>query len=385
MCLSNFLIFFSFYLLMPVLPFYLTDVFHTTKGLIGLVISSYTIAVLAIRPFSGFLADTFSRKPMYLIAYFLFISIFIGYLFAGVLTVFVAFRVFQGLTFGAVSTSGNTLAIDIMPSSRRGEGLGYFGAINNLSLAFGPMVGLFLKNTGNYELIFYAALVSGCVGFFFASLIKAPPKIPHVHEAVSLDRFILLKGIPAAVSLMLITIPYGMTSTYIAMYAEKSGLKSHTGLFFLIMSLGLILSRILSGKKVDQGYITQIVKQGYVIVICGLLGEIALGFVAQTHVRIGFALLFVVAFLLGYGYGTLIPALNTLFINLAPHNRRATANSTYLTSWDMGIGSGILLGGFLSQWIGFSWMYAVGTFFSLVALFLYMRYVVPHFNKNRLR
>lgn len=388
MCLSNFLVFFAFYLLMPTLPFYLTDMFHTSKGMVGLVLSSYTIAVLAIRPFSGFLADTFARKPMYLIAYFLFTTFFVGYLLAGVLSVFVAVRIFQGFAFGTVSTSGNTLVIDIMPSSRRGEGLGYYGAINNLALAFGPMVGLFLMDTGSldsFNNIFYTSILSGSVGLCFALMVKTPPKLPREHEAISLDRFFLLKGLSAAIPLVLITLPYGMTSTYIAMYAEKSGLGAYSGLFFLVMSVGLILSRITSGKKVDQGQLTRMVQQGFILVCIGVVMEVLLQYVAVFHVLAGYGLFFTLAFLLGYGYGTLIPAMNTLFINLAPHNRRATANATYLTSWDMGIGGGILLGGALSEWVGFSWMYAMGAVFALIALFLYIRFVIPHFEKNRLR
>ncbi len=385
MCLSNFLVFFAFYLLMPTLPFYLTEVFQTSKGMVGIVLSSYTIAVLGIRPFSGFLADTFARKPMYIIAYFLFTTFFIGYLLAGVLSVFIAVRIFQGFTFGAVTTSGNTLVIDIMPSSRRGEGLGYYGAINNLALAFGPMVGLFLMNVSSFDNIFYASILSGSLGLFFALLVKSPPKPQREHEALSLDRFFLLKGLPAAISLVLITIPYGMTSTYIAMYAEKSGLGSYAGLFFLVMSGGLILSRIASGKKVDQGHLTRMIQLGYVLVCIGVLMEVMLGQITRFHPIAGYALFFTLAFLLGYGYGTLIPALNTLFINLAPHNRRATANATYLTSWDMGIGGGILLGGALSEWIGFSWMYAIGTIFTLLALILYVKWVVQHYKKHKLR
>lgn len=379
------MMYFSFYLLMPTLPFYLMDVFHTSKGMIGVVLSSYTVAVLAIRPFSGFLADTFSRKPMYLIAYFLFVSIFIGYLLAGVLTIFIAFRTLHGLAFGAVSTTGNTLVIDVMPASRRGEGLGYYGAMNNLSMAFGPMVGLFLKDTLGFDAIFYVAIIFGSVGMFLAFFIQAPLKLPQEHQAISLDRFILLKGIPAGISLVLITIPYGMTNTYIALYAEKLGLISHTGMFFFIMSVGLILSRISSGKKVDHGQMTNIIKQGYFIVMIGLLGEIFLHSVSNYNSILGYVLLFVIAFFLGYGYGTLIPALNMLFVNLAPHNRRATANSTYLTSWDIGIGSGILFGGFISEWISFTFMYAVGLILSLLALLLFHTSVVSHFQKNKLR
>lgn len=385
MCLSNFMMCFSFYLLMPTLPFYLLDVFHTSKGMIGLVLSSYTIAVLAIRPFSGFLADKFSRKPMYIIAYFLFVSVFIGYLLAGVLTVFIAFRTFHGLAFGTVSTSGNTLVIDVMPSSRRGEGLGYYGATNNLAMAFGPMVGLFLQNTGSFDVIFYMAILFGCVGLFFTFFVKSPEKLPQMHQPISLDRFILIKGIPAAVSLILITIPYGMTNTYIALYANELGLISNAGIFFFVMSVGLIFSRISSGKKVDHGHMTKIILQGYIIVIFGLIGEIFLKNASLWNEYFGYFLLFVIAFCLGYGYGTLIPALNMLFINLAPHHRRATANSTYLTSWDIGIGTGIFLGGYLSEWKSFTFMYAIGVLFSVIALFLFIKIVIPHFLTNKLR
>jgi MFS family permease len=98
---ANFLLYFGFYLLMPVLPFYLMDVFHTQHGVVGLILSSYTIAALTIRPFSGYLVDTLSRKPLYILAYFVFTSIFAGYLIAGAVTVFTLFRVMHGLSFGA--------------------------------------------------------------------------------------------------------------------------------------------------------------------------------------------------------------------------------------------------------------------------------------------
>ena len=88
---ANFLLYFGFYLLMPILPFYLTEVFHTGNATVGIILSCYTIAALCIRPFSGYLLDTFSRKPLYLFAFFVFTSVFAGYLIAGTLTLFTAF------------------------------------------------------------------------------------------------------------------------------------------------------------------------------------------------------------------------------------------------------------------------------------------------------
>ena len=131
---ANFLLYFGFWLMMPVLPFYLTEVFGADKFTMGLVLSCYTIAALCIRPFSGYLLDTFARKPLYLVAYFIFTSIFGGYLLAGTLTLFIILRIVHGVSFGMVTVGGNTVVIDIMPSSRRGEGLGYYGLANNIAM-----------------------------------------------------------------------------------------------------------------------------------------------------------------------------------------------------------------------------------------------------------
>ena len=88
---ANFLLYFGFWLLLPVLPFYLSEVFNANNSTIGIVLSCYTIAALCVRPFSGYLLDTFARKPLYLLAYFIFTSVFAGYLFASTLTLFIIF------------------------------------------------------------------------------------------------------------------------------------------------------------------------------------------------------------------------------------------------------------------------------------------------------
>jgi MFS family permease len=90
---ANFLLYFGFWLLIPVLPFYLSEFFQAGNSTIGIVLSCYTVAALCIRPFSGYLLDTFARKPLYLFAYFIFMLMFAGYLIAGSLTLFIIFRI----------------------------------------------------------------------------------------------------------------------------------------------------------------------------------------------------------------------------------------------------------------------------------------------------
>jgi len=171
---ANFLLYFGFYLLMPVLPLYLTEFFHTDKGIIGLVLASYTVAALCIRPFSGFLLDTLARKPLYILAYFIFTSVFAGYIVAGSLSLFTILRVIHGLSFGTVTVAGNTIVIDISPASRRGSAIGYYGLANNLAMAIGPMTGLFLHDNYSFDIIFACALISCSLGFFLAMFIKTP-------------------------------------------------------------------------------------------------------------------------------------------------------------------------------------------------------------------
>lgn len=83
---ANFLLYFGFWLLIPVLPFYLSEVFNAGNSTIGIILSCYTVAALCIRPFSGYFLDSFARKPLYLLAYFIFMTMFAGYIIAGSLT-----------------------------------------------------------------------------------------------------------------------------------------------------------------------------------------------------------------------------------------------------------------------------------------------------------
>lgn len=383
--MANFLLYFAFYLILPILPFYLTEIFHTGNAAIGVILSCYTIASLCIRPFSGYLLDTLSRQPLYLIAYFIFISIFAGYMLAGVLTLFVMLRIAHGLAFGMVTVAGNTIVIDITPSSRRGEAVGYYGLMNNTAMSFGPMTGLFMHDVYSFETIFLCSFIAGILGFIAACLVKTPPKQPIKREPLSLDRFVLIKGIPAGIALLLLSIPYGMTSTYVAMYAKEIGITLSSGLFFTFMAIGMAVSRMFSGRQVDKGRITQVITLGlYLVSICFffLAGCDKL---MKINSELTEVLFFMIALLLGVGFGTMFPAFNTLFVNLAPNSQRGTATSTYLTSWDVGIGIGLTAGGYIAQLTSFDIAYLFGACLTVISIFYFKLKVAPHYHKNKLR
>ena len=383
---ANFLLYFGFWLLIPVLPFYLSEVFSAGNSTIVIILSCYTVAALCIRPFSGYFLDSFARKPLYLMAYFIFMTMFAGYIIAGSLTLFILFRIIQGVSFGMVTVGGNTVVIDIMPSSRRGEGLGYYGLSNNIAMAVGPMSGLFLHDAGmSFTTIFCCSLGSCIAGFVCASLVKTPYKPPVKREPISLDRFILLKGIPAGISLLLLSIPYGMTTNYVAMYAKQIGINATTGFFFTFMAIGMAISRIFSGKIVDRGKITQVISAGLYLVVFSFFLLSACVYLISWNNMVCTIVFFSVALLLGVGFGIMFPAYNTLFVNLAPNSQRGTATSTYLTSWDVGIGIGMLTGGYIAEVSTFDKAYLFGACLTIVSMLYFNGKVAPHYHKNKLR
>ena len=150
------MLFFSFYLLTPLLPIYLDAQFHADKDMIGLVLSGYVVAALIVRPFSGFIVDSFDRKKVLMLCFFAFFICFTGYIGAGTLLMFALVRTIHGLPFGATTVANSTVAIDTLPSSRRNEGIGFYGLSNNLAMAIAPSAGIWIYGmTGNFDLLFW--------------------------------------------------------------------------------------------------------------------------------------------------------------------------------------------------------------------------------------
>ena len=385
LCAANFLFFFSFYLLLPVLPFFIIEKYHTGNAMIGTVISCYTLATLVVRPFSGYMMDTFKRKPLYLLALSIFTAVFVGYLFAATITILIMVRIVHGFAFGLTSVGGNTLVIDVVPSEHRGEGIGYYGVANNIAMAVGPMTGLFVYERFSFNAIFLGCMACSLCAAMFASRIQTRVRPPVKRPPISLDRFILIKGLLAGVSFMLLAFAYGQISNYIALYAKDMGLAISSGLFFTVYAVGLIASRLFAGKMVDKGKVTQTIALGLGITVLALLG---LGLcyrfnaLGTDYTAVAFLM---IALCCGLGFGAAFPAFNALFINLATNAQRGTATSTYLTSWDLGLGIGIFSGGMLSEHFSFSTAYLVADAVVLVSLVFFVVVVTPHYQRNKLR
>jgi MFS family permease len=353
---ANFSLFFAFYVLTPLLPLYLSEHFGATKDLIGLVLSGYTITALLFRPFSGYVVDSFPRKTVLMISFGLFAIFFAGYLAASTLLLFMIVRTLHGGPFGMLTVANSTAAIDVLPSSRRTEGIGYYGLSNNLAMALAPTIGIFIYQlTGSFEFLFWLALIVACLGWMVdATVTFSEKEIVRNKSKLSWDRFFLVRGWLIGVNMVAFGFSFGVLSNYLAIYGkEVMGIMGGTGTYFMLCSVGLMLSRLQGSKALREGRVTHNAGSGMVISLVGYTLFILMPtFFSGNHTAI-MAGYFGSAILIGLGNGHMWPAFQNMTINVAHNNQRGTANSTILISWDIGMGLGILVGGIVSELLGY--------------------------------
>lgn len=362
-CIAYFLLACSFFLLMPTIPIYLSEQLHVEASKIGLVLSSYAIALLIIRPFCGYWVDIYNRKKLLLFGVLFFVALYVGYYFVATVITFVFLRFVHGLFWALSTVSANTVAIDIIPSERRAEGIGYFGINTNIAMAIAPYIAVNVYESEGFQSLISMALIMGLLSIFTMFFLKLSPRKPKREYApISLDRFILIKALPILVNQLFISFGWGTLVAFAVLYGKEINI-SNSGLFFLFLAVGIVLSRITSGRFVDKGYLHQ--------VMILALAVISIGFACFSLFHNVVAYCFS-AFVIGIGYGTLFPALQTIYINMAPPEKRGTANSTYLTGFDLGIGLGMLLGAVFADHFGYDMMFMFTAFACMFSLIMYV-------------
>lgn len=375
---ANFLLYFSFMLLTPLLPLYLSETFDADKQMIGIVLSGYTLTALLIRPFSGYLVDSYPRRVVLLVSFFLFFILFIGYPLSATLFMFALIRTLHGAPFGAATVSNSTVAIDVLPSSRRAEGIGFYGLSNNVATAISPSIALVIYGmTNSYDLLFILAILFSGLAFGCNYTLRLADRPVTKRPPISLDRFILLKAWRQGLCIICFSFSYGVISTYIAIYGkEELGITEGTGLFFMLLSVGLILSRLTGSRTLRKGRIVQNATVGVLVSLVGYF------MFAALHNQWGY---YGAALIIGLGNGHMFPAFQTMFLNLATNEQRGTANSTLFVSWDTGVGLGVLLGGIIAEYWGYSPAFWVMWIVNATGVLFYFLSAKGFFMREKLR
>lgn len=366
--LANLLMAIAFYFMVPILPIFLNDVFSATEGEIGVVLSFYTIAALLVRPFAGYALDAIGRYSIYVGSLLLFALIFLGYIWATSILFVLIVRFMHGLTWGSMSSAGSTIAVDLVPHERRGEGIGIFGLSMAIAMAVGPVIAITITGEDNFNKLFFSAVAFSSLGLLLALLIRVP-KMNLSKKKFKIQSLIEKKSLPVSLNMFFVTIPYGGIISFIALYGREIGIES-SGLFFLLLAVGITTSRVMSGRSFDKKGPQKISTLGLVLLILGL------PILAFYPTIIGYHL---AALILGFGFGIIMANFQAIANHNVEAKKRGAANSTYLTFFDLGIGAGMLLVGYLIQITNYSNAFALCALIEVCSLLIFIFYTMPKF------
>lgn len=371
--LSNFFMCITYYALISALPVYLVNELHAGKSQVGLVLAAYTIASVIIRPFSGFALDKFGRRTVFLIALILYTSLFTGYLIAISITALIFLRFAQGLTWGVTTISGSTIAVDIIPTAKRGEGIGYFALSTTMGMSVGPVVGAFIIHHGGYSELFFSALFISLTSLIMAYLIRLPKKLTIKRDIeFNVHNLFHKKSVLPSINLMVIMTTYGGLLSFIALFGREIGIEN-TSLFFLIFAIGIAVSRVTSGKTFDRKG-----PQG-ILTLCLSLMIVGFPWLALGHNAIAF---YSSALIIGFGIGVVFPTFQTIVNNLANSENRGAANSTLYTALDLGMGLGMIVSGLIAQYLSIAAVFLISSVVCMAGLAFFRMKVIGFYNRH---
>lgn len=372
--LANLCMFLGFQMLIPTLPVYVKEIGGTSSN-IGFVVGMFTVAALFVRPLTGNALQKFSKKIILMIGTAICLLAMGSYLFASTVFLLLAVRILHGAGFGITTTTYGTVVSDLIPQARRGEGMGYFGLSGTIAMALGPLIGLWLMQTYNFTILFLCALSCTIVSLILTKLlqIKKSPQPPKQTSGTFLDGFIERKALLPSLLILCITLMYGGIGSFITLFATEVGIADIS--LFLFNALAIAVTRPFSGKLYDAKGHSFVIIPGVIITFAGI---ILLSYTTTIPSLI------IAAACYGSGFGAIQPALQAWMIDrVAPH-RRGVATATFFSAFDLGIGAGAIIFGFIAHFTNYATVYRYSSLLLIAFLFIYITSVKKqkHGDKN---
>ncbi|NRF94399.1 MFS transporter [Paenibacillus frigoriresistens] len=375
--ISNFFLFTTFYALIATLPVYVQEVLLGDEQQIGLVLTTFLVAAVCLRLFAGKWLDEFGRKQVLITALALFLVSSVLYLFVQSLIVLIILRFIHGASFGLGNTATGTIAADIIPEQLKGEGIGYYALSYNIAMLIGPFLGITVMEHYHFTVLFIILSVISLLSFLFANLVQIPAQAANkvkTERAILLQwsRYIELKAIPASMTVFLLSFSFSGFLTFIPVYAKELSLVSYASYFFVVYALVMVISRPFAGKLFDR-YVEH-------MVIYPCIALYALGLLCLSQAD-SLWLFLTSAALIGIGFGTLSPCLQSIAIKSSPANRRGVATGTFFSFFDTGIGLGSITLGSIAAAMNYRIMFEFCS--AAVTLSAVVYFLVYHRKKLR--
>ncbi len=344
MCLSSFLFFLSFNLLLPELPDHLTRLGGGEYK--GFIIALFTLTAAISRPFSGKLADTVGRIPVMVFGSL--VCFVCGFFYPWALTVtgFLTLRLLHGFSTGFKPTGTAAYVADIVPVARRGEAMGLLGVTGALGMAFGPALGSWLAEHFSLNVMFYCSSAAALLSLLVqGTLTETLPMAQRRRFSPSLLKLnwrtevVEPRVLAPALVTALCLFPYGAVLTVIPDQSRLLGLAGPTkGLFYVCYTAASLGVRLVAGKSSDT--------HGRVPVLRVSAGVLALGLALLVWAP-SVPWFLVAALVFGLGTGLNSPTLYAWTIDLSHPQHRGRGVATMYIALEVGIGLGALLAGWI--------------------------------------
>ncbi|RBP96577.1 putative MFS family arabinose efflux permease [Cytobacillus firmus] len=358
--MSNFFIFLGFQMTLPTIPLFVEKLGGNDQ-LIGIVVGIFTFSALLLRPYAGHTLETKGRRFVYLTGLAIFVLSVGSFGFVNSLIFLFVLRIVQGFGWGFSTTASGTIATDLIPANRRGEGMGYFGLSGNIALAFGPTLGLALAGIISFKLLFLICALLGLAALVLSSRIRYKQA---ERQSVPLKRWDIYEKSALRPSFLLffITVTFGGIASFLPIYSAQKGIGG-IHWYFLLFAIALMISRTFAGRLYDQRGHKAVFLPGAVLILAAMF---LLAWLPNSMI------MYIAAILYGLGFGSVQPALQAWSVKEAPANRRGMANATFFSFFDLGVGIGAMVFGQIAHLFGYSSIYMASAGSVVISILLYI-------------
>lgn len=374
--LVNLCVFTNHIMSLSTFPFYIQSL-GGSEAVAGICAAAFAFVAVIIRPFVGWWLDNGVRKVALVVGLLLLGAAPLGYVFVPVLSMSIAFRMLHGIGLSFSNSTTATVASDVICRPRFAEGMGYFGMATALASATAPALGLSLMEGFGFGTLYAVAAGIAGLGLVLFAFVRTR-KVDVPKKKLNLRTIINRDSLPATATMLVFMLTFGALENFVAIFAAENSLPSGS-IYFIVMSVMLLVVRVTLGKLVDQR------------------GEAIFVYTCNAAMLVAFLLLALVpntatyilsAALAGYAFGGLEPSLQSMAVHTSTDETRGSANSTFLCGYDIGYGLGGGLAGSLITAMGYSSMWMIVSLACVASVLIYVawaRHSDTSFSKNLAR
>ena len=356
MCGFTFTVFLSAFQLLPTAPFHILDLGGSTFAS-GLFLGFLTYSSAFSAPVTGALADRLGQRRILIVSSLALAAFSLGYAVIPDYRVTLVLVIAHGIFWSGLLSASASYMTNLLPESRRAEGIGYWGLSTVAAMAVAPTMGLWIYKHGGW---LWLCIIGAVLNLVMAGIAWNLHGNGETRRSRERPHGTLLEWrvLVISFSLFLYSFGYGGITSFTALYADANGVTPKS-IYLTALAIVILLTRPLAGRLGDRfGY-------KRVFIPCLVLICLGLGLLSFGGTR-GWLIASAVVF--GLGFGTAYPVYVGYVMQGVDADRRGAAFGAILAAFDTGIGTGSTSMGYLIQHFGFAAAFGVAAGLSALAL-----------------